>query len=99
MKLLQVFAHVVEAGGLSPAQYRLNMSLSAVSAAISNLETRLGFRLCDRGRGGFQLTEGGIWCIRSFARSALRSGPSTGRSRPIRVTCRGNSTSRWTMRF
>ncbi|WP_419738395.1 LysR family transcriptional regulator [Ruegeria sp.] len=59
MKLLQVFAHVVEAGGLSPAQYGLNMSLSAVSAAISNLETRLGFRLCDRGRGGFQLTEGG----------------------------------------
>jgi DNA-binding transcriptional LysR family regulator len=59
LKLLQVFAHVVEAGGLSPAQYGLNMSLSAISAAISNLETRLGFRLCDRGRGGFQLTEGG----------------------------------------
>jgi len=59
MKLLQVFAHVAEAGGLSPAQYGLNMSLSAVSAALSNLETRLGFRLCDRGRGGFQLTEGG----------------------------------------
>lgn len=59
LKLLQVFAHVVEAGGLSPAQYGLNMSLSAISAAISNLEIRLGFRLCDRGRGGFQLTEGG----------------------------------------
>ncbi|MQY43730.1 LysR family transcriptional regulator [Epibacterium sp. SM1969] len=59
LKLLQVFAHVADAGGLSPAQYGLNMSLSAISAAISNLETRMGFRLCERGRGGFQLTEGG----------------------------------------
>ncbi|MFA3918482.1 LysR family transcriptional regulator [Ruegeria hyattellae] len=59
LKLLQVFAHVAEAGGLSPAQYGQNMSLSAISAAISNLETRMGFRLCERGRGGLQLTEGG----------------------------------------
>ncbi|WP_120502414.1 LysR family transcriptional regulator [Roseovarius sp. EL26] len=59
LKLLHVFAHVVEAGGLSSAQYSLNMSLPAISAAISNLEARLGFRLCDRGRSGFKLTEGG----------------------------------------
>lgn len=59
LKLFQVFAKVVEAGGLSSAQYDLNMSLSAISTSISNLETRLGFRLCDRGRGGFQVTEGG----------------------------------------
>jgi DNA-binding transcriptional LysR family regulator len=59
LKLLNVFAHVAEAGGFSAAQYNLNMSLSTISTAISNLETRLGFRLCDRGRSGFQLTEGG----------------------------------------
>jgi DNA-binding transcriptional LysR family regulator len=57
--MFHVFAKVVEAGGMSSAQYDLNMSLSAISAAISNLETRMGFRLCERGRGGFQLTEGG----------------------------------------
>ena len=59
LKLLRVFSVIVECDGFSAAQYDLNMSLSAISAAMSQLETRLGFKLCERGRSGFQLTEGG----------------------------------------
>ncbi|WP_299951578.1 LysR family transcriptional regulator [uncultured Ruegeria sp.] len=73
LKLFHVFAKVVEAGGLSSAQYDLNMSLSAISTAISNLETRLGFRVCERGRSGFQVTEGGhlVYSQLSHLNSAL----------------------------
>ncbi|SDX78365.1 DNA-binding transcriptional regulator, LysR family [Ruegeria halocynthiae] len=73
LKMFHVFAKVVEAGGLSSAQYDLNMSLSAISTAISNLETRLGFRLCERGRSGFQVTEGGhlVYSQLSHLNSAL----------------------------
>lgn len=59
LKLLRVFAAIVRNGGFSAAQYELNISLSAISAAMSQLENRLGFKLCERGRSGFQLTEGG----------------------------------------
>lgn len=60
LKLLRVFNAIVENGGFSPAQYDLNMSLPAISSAMTHLEGRLGFKLCERGRGGFQLTEGGV---------------------------------------
>lgn len=35
------------------------MSLPAISAVMSQLDSRSDFKLCDRGRAGFQLTEGG----------------------------------------
>lgn len=59
LKLLRVFRTIVKNEGFSAAQYELNMSLPAISSAMTQLETRLGFKLCDRGRSGFQLTEGG----------------------------------------
>ena len=38
-----------------------NLSRSTISSHMANLETRLGFKLCRRGRAGFQLTsKGGI---------------------------------------
>lgn len=50
---------VTEAGGFAPAQSVLNVSQSTISTQMADLETRLGFTLCRRGRGGFALTEDG----------------------------------------
>jgi DNA-binding transcriptional LysR family regulator len=50
---------VVDAGGISPAQMTLNVGASTISMQLAALETRLGFRLCERGRGGFRLTPKG----------------------------------------
>lgn len=57
--LLRVFVAVAESGGFAAAQDRLNVAASTISTQISNLETRLGFRLCKRGRSGFSLTNQG----------------------------------------
>lgn len=57
--LLRVFVAVAESGGFAAAQDRLNVAASTISTQISNLETRLGFRLCERGRAGFSLTNQG----------------------------------------
>ncbi|WP_339858485.1 LysR family transcriptional regulator [Thalassospira alkalitolerans] len=59
LKLLRIFATIVEAGGFAAAQSDLNLSLSTISSYITNLEARLGFTLCKRGRGGFALTREG----------------------------------------
>jgi len=57
--LLRVFCTVVECGGFTPAQAELNISASALSTKMAALETRLGMRLCQRGRIGFRLTDKG----------------------------------------
>jgi DNA-binding transcriptional LysR family regulator len=59
LHLLRVFIAVAEAGGFSRAQLRLNVSQSTISTQMIDLETRLGMRLCRRGRAGFALTEEG----------------------------------------
>lgn len=59
IKLLRVFCTIVECGGFSQAQAELNLSRSTVSTHMANLETRLGFKLCTRGRAGFALTARG----------------------------------------
>lgn len=59
LKLFKVFRAVVEAGGFTAAQIELNISLAAISKQISDLEIRLGMRLCTRGREKFCLTEQG----------------------------------------
>jgi DNA-binding transcriptional LysR family regulator len=59
LRLLRIFKAIVEAGGLVGAQLTLNMAQSTVSTRLSELETRLGFRLCVRGRAGFSLTKAG----------------------------------------
>jgi DNA-binding transcriptional LysR family regulator len=59
LRLLRVFATVVEARGFTAAQTILNVSGSTISNQISALETRLGVKLCQRGRAGFKLTEDG----------------------------------------
>ena len=59
LRLLRVFLAVVDAGGISSAQLGLNVGASTISMQLSALETRLGYRLCERGRGGFRLTAKG----------------------------------------
>ncbi len=59
LRLIRVFLAVVDAGGVTLAQTTLNVSQPTISAQLSALESRLGVRLCERGRGGFHLTEKG----------------------------------------
>lgn len=59
LKLLRVFKAVTDRGGLTMAEQTLNINLSTISTYISDLESRLGFKLCDRGRSGFKLTAEG----------------------------------------
>lgn len=59
LRLLRIYKVVVECGGFSAAEVELNISRAAISIAMSDLESRLGFRLCQRGRSGFSLSEEG----------------------------------------
>jgi len=59
LRLMRVFKTVIECGGLSAAQTELGVGRSTISRQISDLETRLGLRLCHRGRSGFSLTQSG----------------------------------------
>jgi|GEM_PF-117645 Transcriptional regulator len=56
---LRVFVTIAERGGLSAAADELGVSLTTVSRALTDLEIRLGMKLCTRGRGGFSLTAQG----------------------------------------
>ena len=66
---IRCFHAVVEAGGFSRAAERLELSQSAVSQAIANLEHRLGAVLLRRGNPP-QLTEAGIRLLR-FAETLM----------------------------
>ena len=59
LRLLRVFKVVVESGGFSAAESALGITKSAISQHMSDLEKRLGLRLCQRGRSGFALTDEG----------------------------------------
>ncbi|MFX0545923.1 LysR family transcriptional regulator [Roseovarius sp. S1116L3] len=53
---LEVFNAMFEAGSVSNAAQRLNLTQPAVSIALGNLEEELGFRLFHRNRGFFAPT-------------------------------------------
>lgn len=59
LQLLRLFVTVVECGGFSAAQGELGIGQSTISTQMAKLETRLGFRLCERGQAGFRLTPKG----------------------------------------
>ena len=67
LRLLRVFIVVAESGGFAAAEIELNISRSTISTHISDLEERLGMRLClrSRGRSEFALTEQGEEVCRS----------------------------------
>jgi DNA-binding transcriptional LysR family regulator len=68
LRLLQVFLTIVRCGGFSAAQPILNIGQPTISEHMNKLESRVGVRLCERGRGGFRLTESG----EQVHRAALR---------------------------
>jgi DNA-binding transcriptional LysR family regulator len=59
LRLLHIFTCVVKYQGYARAQEELNLTTSAISNYMSELEDKLGFVLCQRGRAGFALTEKG----------------------------------------
>ncbi|TDO95355.1 LysR family transcriptional regulator [Marinomonas balearica] len=59
VRLLDVFIAVVQHQGYAGAQQELNLTTSAISNYMSELEAYVGFVLCQRGRSGFSLTEKG----------------------------------------
>ncbi|MCZ8036517.1 MAG: LysR family transcriptional regulator [Novosphingobium sp.] len=59
LRLLRIFREVVEAGGFAVATAKLNVAESTISQHMTDLEKRLGVRLCERGRAGFRLTDVG----------------------------------------
>ncbi|HEX7821938.1 MAG TPA: LysR family transcriptional regulator [Sphingobium sp.] len=59
MRLFRIFCAVTECGGFAAAESELQMGLPSISRSIKDLETRLGLRLCRRGRRGFSLTDQG----------------------------------------
>jgi DNA-binding transcriptional LysR family regulator len=72
---LRCFHAVIEAGGFSRAAERLDLSQSAVSQTIANLEHRLGTSLLHRGNPP-QPTEAGIRLLR-FAETMLNEERET----------------------
>lgn len=59
VNLLRIFCVIVESNGFSAAQARMNISAASISSKMAALEDRLGLRLCQRGRAGFNLTSEG----------------------------------------
>ena len=59
LRLLRVFHAVARNKGLAAAQDDLGVTQATISNQLSQLEERLGMRLCKRGRGGFAMSEEG----------------------------------------
>ncbi|MEW9678472.1 LysR family transcriptional regulator [Pseudomonas sp. TE50-2] len=59
LRLVRIFLTVVDNRGFSASQQDLNMSTSAISTYMNQLELQLGMQLCNRGRAGFSLTSKG----------------------------------------
>lgn len=67
LRLLRLFKTVSECGSFSAAESVLGITKSAISLHMSDLEKRLGMRLCQRGRAGFALTDEGREVLRAGA--------------------------------
>lgn len=68
LRQLQVFDAVARQQSYARAEQELGISVSAISNTLSQLEQLLGFSVCQRGRGGFSLTEKG----QKFLQQAMR---------------------------
>ncbi|HEV7832104.1 MAG TPA: LysR family transcriptional regulator [Caballeronia sp.] len=64
LRSLRVFCAAAQASGFAAAERALSMSKASISRHINEVEARLGVKLCERGPGGFQLTEGGEVALR-----------------------------------
>ena len=68
IRLLRVFRAVVACGGVSAAELELNIGRSTISRHLTDLELRLGVKLCDRGPAGFALTPEGEQILEASSR-------------------------------
>jgi DNA-binding transcriptional LysR family regulator len=59
IRRLHVFMTVADRHGISNARADLNLGTSAISRYIKEIEEKIGLRLCNRGRAGFELTKEG----------------------------------------
>lgn len=59
IRQLQVFDAVARQQSYARVEQELGISISAISNSMSQLEQLLGFSVCQRGRGGFSLTDKG----------------------------------------
>ena len=90
LRQLEVFNALIEAGSVSRAAEKLNLSQPAVSVALSNFETELGFKLFNRAKGFFVPTseamllhtevEQGLFAVSRIKQRAddIRSGRAGG---------------------
>lgn len=89
IRSLQIFTQVVDAGGVSAAQEALGMTQSNISAQLLDLESRLGMKLCDRGRAGFKVTEEGAEVYATVCALLADLGDYQDRLQSIRHGLRG----------
>lgn len=59
IRLVRIFITVTECGGFAASELELNIGRSTISKHISDLELRIGLKLCNRGPSGFSLTPEG----------------------------------------
>jgi len=89
LRLLRIFVTIAESGGFSRAQAKLNLSQSAISTYMSQLETRLGTRLCRRGHGVFEITDDGQAVLQAAERLFASLGSFQAEVRELRGKLRG----------
>ncbi len=59
IRLLRIFMTVTECGGFAASELELDIGRSTISKHVSDLELRIGLKLCNRGPSGFALTAEG----------------------------------------
>src|SRR6516225_9544319 len=92
---LSVFAKVVEQGSFARAAERLELSTSAVSRHVADLEAHLGARLLNRTTRRLSLTESGrafyercVQLLADLEEAEQSAGAGTVRPRgTLRITC------------
>ncbi len=71
LRALQLFRHIVLTGALSEASGRMNLSTSAASRLISQLEAEIGLTLFSRAKRQLELTEEGELFYRQIANTLI----------------------------
>ncbi len=84
IRQLEVFKALLEEGSVSKAALRLNLSQPAVSVALSNLESDLGFSLFERRNGAFAPTPEADLLQQDAEMALLAAGRAESRARQIR---------------
>ncbi|KAA2316046.1 LysR family transcriptional regulator [Pseudooceanicola sediminis] len=84
LRALQLFRQIVLTGALSEASSRLNISVSAASRLLSQLESDVALTLFSRSRRRLELTEDGELFYRQIANTLLGIDEITRVSRDIR---------------